>query len=98
MPTSRTSALRTPRRGSAPLGRQFERARAIDSPSASTREVASELWGQAIHLIAHPCAVGLGRVYIQSRRRAAQSLEVPLYMMRMCSLRGNASCEGAMNS
>ncbi|KAH4031468.1 hypothetical protein JI435_416820 [Parastagonospora nodorum SN15] len=65
MPTSRTSALRTPRRGSAPLGRQFERARAIDSPSASTREVASELWGQAIHLIAHPCAVGLGRVYIQ---------------------------------
>ncbi|KAH5624395.1 hypothetical protein HBI22_165830 [Parastagonospora nodorum] len=33
-----------------------------------------------------------------SRRRAAQSLEVPLYMMRMCSLRGNASCEGAMNS
>ncbi|KAH3997769.1 hypothetical protein HBI56_202890 [Parastagonospora nodorum] len=67
-------------------------------PISSTREVASELWGQAIHLIAHPCAVGLGRVYIQSRRRAAQSLEVPLYMMRMCSLRGNASCEGAMNS
>ncbi|KAH4295487.1 hypothetical protein HBH79_216210 [Parastagonospora nodorum] len=34
----------------------------------------------------------------RSRRRAAQSLEIPLYMMRMCSLRGNASCEGAMNS